>query len=163
MTDNGGGEPPAEVEQGLSRLGLVHERVLPYSPYKDAKRESLLGSTSTLDSCRFLEGVTELTLEQLNRAPSVFVELEYNRRFYSELRCAPVERFLKDKNVLRSSPTIDELRCSFRMKASRKQRRSDGTLTVEGVRFELPSRSRHLDKVVRALCPMGPELYRARR
>ena len=35
-----------------------------------------------------------------------------------------------------------------RMKASRKQRRSDGTLTVEGVRFELPSRFRHLDKVV---------------
>jgi len=33
------------------------------------------------------------------------------------------------------------------MKASRKQRRGDGTLSVEGVRFEVPSRFRHLERI----------------
>ncbi len=146
MTDNGGAETAAEVEQGLIQLGITHELTLPYSPYQNAKQEVfwVLIEGRLLP---MLEGVKELTLKQLNRATSAFVELEYNRRVHSELGCAPVERFLKDKNVLRSSPTSEELRCSFRMKASRKQRRSDGTLTVEGVRFELPSRFRHLDKV----------------
>jgi putative transposase len=31
--------------------------------------------------------------------------------------------------------------------SSRIQRRSDGTVSIEGVRFEIPSRYRHLDKV----------------
>jgi hypothetical protein len=146
MTDNGGAETAAEVEQGLIQLGISHELILPYSPYQNAKQE-VFWALIEGRLLPMLEGVKELTLKQLNRATSAFVELEYNRRVHSELGCAPVERFLKDKNVLRSSPTSDELRCSFRMKASRKQRRSDGTLTVEGVRFELPSRFRHLDKV----------------
>ena len=39
MTDNGGAETAAEVEQGLSRLGITHELILPYSPYQNAKQE----------------------------------------------------------------------------------------------------------------------------
>ncbi|MGH9334404.1 MAG: IS481 family transposase, partial [Vicinamibacteria bacterium] len=83
----------------------------------------------------------------LNEATQAFVELEYNRRPHSELGCAPIERFLNDKNVLRPSPSSDELRRCFRMRASRQQRRSDGTLTVEGIRFEIPSRFRHLERL----------------
>ncbi len=94
-----------------------------------------------------LEGVDKLTLEQLNEATLAFMELEYNRHLHSELGCSPIERFLKEKTVLRDSPTSDELRRSFRMKATRRQRRSDGTLTVQGVRFEIPSRFRHLENV----------------
>lgn len=146
MTDRGGAETAAEVEQGLLRLGITHELILPYSAYQNAKQE-VFWALIEGRLLPMLEGVKELSLEQLNRATLAFVELEYNRRPHSELGCAPIERFLKDKNVLRPSPTSEELRRSFRMKVSRKQRRSDGTLTVEGVRFELPSRFRHLETV----------------
>jgi len=146
MSDNGGAETAAEVKQGLIDLGIVHELTLPYSPYQNAKQE-VFWALIEGRLLSMLEGVEKLTLEQLNEATLAFVELEYNRRLHSELGCAPIERFLKDKNVLRDSPTSDELRRSFRMKASRRQRRSDGTLTVQGVRFEIPSRFRHLENV----------------
>lgn len=94
-----------------------------------------------------LETVHDLTLEQLNEATLAFVELEYNRTVHSELATPPLQRFLNHPNVLRESPTSEELRRSFRLKASRTQRRSDGTLTVEAVRFEIPSRFRHLQRL----------------
>jgi hypothetical protein len=94
-----------------------------------------------------LEGVTELSLEQLNEATLAFVEMEYNRTVHSETGTTPLKRFLEDKSVLRDSPASSELRRAFRMKASRRQRRSDGTLTVKGIRFEVPSRFRHLEKL----------------
>jgi hypothetical protein len=46
--------------------------------------------------------------------------------------------------VLRPSPSSDELRRAFRRQEIRTQRRSDGTLTVGGVRYEIPARYRTL-------------------
>ena len=43
----------------------------------------------------------------------------------------------------RESPGSDALRRAMRTEVSRKQRRSDGTVTVEGVRFEIPRRVPH--------------------
>ena len=146
MTDNGGAETAAEVEQGLLGLGIVHELILPYSPYQNAKQE-VFWALIEGRLLPMLEGVKELTLEKLNEATLAFVELEYNRNRHSELGCAPIERFLKDRSVLRDSPPSEELRRCFCMKASRKQRRGDGTLSVEGVRFEVPSRFRHLERI----------------
>lgn len=146
MTDNGRAETAAEIEQGLLGLGIVHELTLPYSAYQNAKQE-VFWALIEGRLLPMLEGVEKLTLEQLNEATLAFVELEYNRKLHSELGCAPIERFLKDPNVLRDSPSSDELRSRFRMGATRRQRRSDGTLTAEGIRFELPSRFRHLEKV----------------
>ncbi len=146
MTDNGGAETAAEIEQGLLSLGIVHELTLPYSAYQNAKQE-VFWALIEGRLLPMLEGVEKLTLEQLNEATLAFVELEYNRNLHSELGCAPIERFLKDQNVLRDSPASDELRSRFRMRATRRQRRSDGTLTAEGIRFEIPSRFRHLENV----------------
>jgi putative transposase len=39
------------------------------------------------------------------------------------------------------------LRQAFRAQVARHQRRSDGTLSLEGRRFELPTRYRHLERV----------------
>jgi hypothetical protein len=44
--------------------------------------------------------------------------------------------------VGRPSPSSEALRHAFRRQELRTQRRSDGTLTVEGVRFEVPARYR---------------------
>ncbi|MDH5673947.1 MAG: IS481 family transposase, partial [Myxococcales bacterium] len=49
--------------------------------------------------------------------------------------------------VGRPSPGMDALRDAFRIERRRKQRRSDGTCTVEGVRFEIPSQYRHIEHV----------------
>jgi hypothetical protein len=49
--------------------------------------------------------------------------------------------------VLRESPSSNALRDAFRLEMPRRQRRSDGTISVEGVRFEIPSRYRHFRDV----------------
>ena len=44
MTDNGSAMVAEEVTEGLLRLGIVHERTLPYSPYQNGKQESFWGT-----------------------------------------------------------------------------------------------------------------------
>jgi len=94
-----------------------------------------------------LEGVEALTLTQLNEATQAWVEREYHRRVHSELGCPPLERYLKGPDVGRLSPGSEQLRQVFRQQVTRRQRRSDGTLSVLGRRFELPSRYRQLEQV----------------
>jgi hypothetical protein len=74
--------------------------------------------------------------------------MEYNRGEHRELSCSPVERFARAPDVLRSSPSSDSLRDVFRLEVRRRQRRSDGTISLEGARFEIPARFRHFAEVV---------------
>jgi len=92
-----------------------------------------------------LEGVEELTLALLNRATQAWVELEYHRARHAELGCSPLERYRQGPDVGRECPDSEALRRVFRAQISRTQRRSDGTCTVLGRRFEVPSRYRHLE------------------
>jgi putative transposase len=146
LTDNGAAMIADEVTEGLLRLGIVHEKTLPYSPYQNGKQERFWGSLEGR-LMQMLGGVTELTLAFLNETTQAWAEIEYNRREHREISCAPVERFARASDVLRASPSSDSLRNAFRMEGSRTQRQSDGTLSVEGVRFEVPSRYRHFRKV----------------
>lgn len=95
-----------------------------------------------------LEDVTELTLDLLNEATQAWAEMEYNRKVHSEIGTTPLRRSLEDRSVLRDSPSSEALRRAFRMTVARTQRRSDGTIAVEGARFEVPSRWRHLDRLL---------------
>ncbi|MHB8416256.1 MAG: IS481 family transposase, partial [Acidiferrobacteraceae bacterium] len=47
----------------------------------------------------------------------------------------------------RECPGSDDLRSAFRIEVKRKQRRSDGTVSLDGQRFEIPSRYRRLDEI----------------
>jgi putative transposase len=49
--------------------------------------------------------------------------------------------------VSRASPTSEELRLAFCQEVLRIQRRSDGTITVEGIRYEVPARYRVLEQL----------------
>jgi hypothetical protein len=49
--------------------------------------------------------------------------------------------------VLRRSPSSEALRDAFRLETRRTQRQSDGTISIEGVRFEIPARYRHSREV----------------
>jgi hypothetical protein len=142
LTDNGAAMVAEETTEGLLRLGIVHERTLPYSPYQNGKQESFWG---TLEGrlMNMLDGVAELTLDFLNQATQAWMEVEYNHAVHRETASSPLERFAQAPDVLRDSPSSESLRDAFRLETKRIQRRSDGTISLEGVRFEIPARYRH--------------------
>jgi transposase InsO family protein len=146
LFDNGSAMIAAETEQGLTRLGMLFENTLPYSPYQNGKQEAFWGQIEGR-LLPMLEGVADLTLDQLNDVSQPWVELEYNRKVHSELGQTPLERFLNHKNVAQSCPSTETLQRAFTTEVRRTQRRSDGTLTLEGIRFEVPSRFGHLPEL----------------
>lgn len=147
MTDNGPAMVAEEVSEGLLRLSIVHEKTLPYSPYQNAKQESFW---TNLEGrlMEMLDGFAELSLDFLNEATQAWVEIEYNRKAHREISCSPLERFAQSPEVLRLSPSSNALRDAFRLETQRRQRRSDGTISLDGVRFEIPARYRHFRDVV---------------
>jgi transposase InsO family protein len=146
LTDNGPAMVADEVREGLLRLSIVHEKTLPYSPYQNGKQESFW---ATLEGrlLEMLDGVAELTLDFLNTATQAWSEIEYNRAVHRETGRSPLERFAHAADVLRASPCSAALREAFRLETTRRQRGSDGTISLEGVRFEIPARYRHFRDV----------------
>lgn len=147
MSDNGSAMLADEFTEGLLRLGILHETTLPYSAYQNGKQENFWAHLEG----RLLEmlgRVRELTLNFLNQATQAWVEIEYNRRVHREIGCSPATRFAAAPDVLRPSPSSDALRAAFRRDVKRRQRQSDGTISLDGVRFEIPSRYRHFRDVV---------------
>jgi len=146
MTDNGSAMTAGETVQGLARLGILHQPILPYSPYQNGKNEFWF-SVVEGRLMAMLEGCRDLTLAQLNEATQAWGELEYNRRVHSETGQSPVQRALSEPGVGRPCPPAAELRMAFMLEESRVQRKSDGTVSIEGRRFEIPARYRHLKRV----------------
>jgi len=146
LTDNGSAMVAEEFSEGLLRLGIVQERTLPYSPYQNGKQEAFWGRLEGR-LMNMLDGVANLTLDSLNYATQAWVELEYNHAAHRETSSSPVECFAQTPDVLRSSPSSESLREAFRLETKRTQRRSDGTVSIEGVRFEIPSRYRDFRKL----------------
>jgi len=146
MTDNGAAMLAEETTTGLARLGVLHQTTLPYSPYQNAKQESFWGRVEGR-LMALLEGEASLTLDVLNLATQAWVEQEYHRSRHSEIDATPLARYLAGPSVARPCPPSAELAASFRIEVKRKQRRSDGTVSLDGERFEIPSRYRHLEQV----------------
>ncbi len=114
--------------------------------YSNGKQEAFwAGLESRLVA--MLEGASELTMAKLNEATISWIEMGYNRTAHSSIGCTPMERFLNDKDVARPAPSIDQLRVAFTQSLARRQRLSDGTITIDAVRFEVPSQYGHLEDV----------------
>lgn len=145
MSDRGAAMQ-GEYIAGLEALGIKVEKTLPYSPHQNGKQESFWGQVEGR-LMAMLEGHPQLTLEFLNEATQAWVEFEYNRKVHSELGVTPLERFVEGPYVGRECPTSEELRQMFRIEKRRTQRRSDGTITLDGRRFEVPSRFRHVRRI----------------
>jgi hypothetical protein len=146
MTDNGAAMTAEESTEGLARLGISHETTLPYSAYQNGKQEVFWAQLEGR-LLELLRGTEPLTLTELNHVSQAWVEQDYHRRTHSEIKSTPLSRMLAGPSVGRPAPAMDELRLAFTRKVARSQRRSDGTVTVDGVRFELPSRYRTLTRV----------------
>jgi transposase InsO family protein len=146
ISDNGSAMVAAEIVEGFGRLGIKHERILPYSAWQNGKSENAWSSVEGR-LLAMLEGVEGLTLELLNEATQAWVELEYNARVNDDTGEAPLKRFLDGPSVLRPAPDSEALRLAFTRTVTRTQRRSDGTVPVGARRFEIPNRYRHLTQV----------------
>ena len=146
LSDNGGAMLAGETREGLARLGIEHDTTLPACPEQNGKQESFWGQVEGR-LLAMLENVPDLTLDALNHATQAWVEMEYNRAYHSEIRETPTERFLRGPEVGRKSPTAEELRQAFRVEETRTQRRSDGTVSIESIRFEVPARYRHMEQL----------------
>lgn len=146
MTDNGSAMMAAEFTQGLERLSILHQPTLPYSPYQNAKQEVLWAQVEGR-LMAMLENEQDITLSLLNKATIAWVEFEYHRKIHFELGKTPLEAYMQGKGVGRSCPNTATLKLSFCTQVMRKQRQSDGTFTLEGRRFEVPSQYRHLERV----------------
>ncbi len=146
LSDNGKAETAAETEQGLLGCSVFHSTTLFYSPYQNGKQESFWGQVEGRLLALF-ERIPDVTLAMLNEATQAWAEYEYNRKVHSEIGEPPLTRYLAGKDLGRPCPSSDELRLRFTRRGQRTQRRSDGTLTVEGVRFEVPSRFRHVERL----------------
>jgi putative transposase len=146
LTDNGAAMMAEEFKNGLHILGIVHQTTLPFSPFQNGKQEAIWG---TIEGrlIAMLEGVSELNLELLNRATHAWVEHEYHQMRHTELGCTPLEAYRAGPDVGRECPSSENLRRAFRMEVTRTQRFSDGTVSVEGQRFEVPSQFAHLRRL----------------
>jgi putative transposase len=147
LTDNGGPMTAAETCEGLVRLGISPDTTLPFSPHQNGKQEVFWAQVEGR-LLAMLEGVAgDLRLDLLNEATQAWVELDYHRRPHSETGQTPLARFLAGPDVLRPSPSAEALRVAFTTEQIRTQRRSDGTLSVAGIRFEVPARFAHLPRL----------------
>jgi len=91
-----------------------------------------------------LEGVAQLSLDLLNQSTQAWVEQEYHRTVHSEFDTTPLARYLAGPSVARPALGSQALRDAFRIKVRRRLRHSDGTVSLESRRYEIPSRFRHL-------------------
>jgi transposase InsO family protein len=146
MTDNGAAMLAEETTAGLAKLSVLHQTTLPYSPYQNAKQESFWGRVEGR-LMALLEGEANLTVDALNLATQAWVEQEYHRTRHSEIDATPLAHYLAGPSVARPCPAAGVLADSFRIEVVRRQRRSDGTVSLHGARFEIPSRYRHLERV----------------
>lgn len=147
MTDNGAAMLAEETRNGLQRLGIDHKTTLPYSPYQNGKQEVFWGQLESR-LMELLRGIENLDLAFVNRAAQAWVEQDYHRKHHSEINTAPLQRLLSGPNVARTTPDSDTLRLYFTRRITRTPRRSDATVVVDGIRYELPARFAHMRKVV---------------
>lgn len=146
LTDNGSAMLAEETRQGLARLGIEQKNTLPYSAYQNGKQEVFWAQLEGR-LLELLRGVEPLSLAFLNKSAQAWIEQDYHRRKHREIDSAPLERMLAGPCVSRPAVALDLLRQAFCRQVSRSQRRSDGTVTVEGIRYEVPSRFRHLPRL----------------
>ena len=143
MSDRGSAMMSGEFTAGLAALGILHVPTLPRSPHVNGKQENLWSRVEGR-LLAMLEGEANLSLDQLNLATQAWVTQEYHRTVHREIGATPLDRYLAGPTVARESPGSEALRAAFRIEVRRRQRRSDGTVSLEGQRFEIPSRYRHL-------------------
>jgi hypothetical protein len=95
-----------------------------------------------------LEDIKDLSLPRLNEVTQAWLQVEYHQSISRELGVTPARKYLDTKHVLRPAPALEEIRMAFRKRMVRTQRKTDGTVSIEGKRFEVPQAFRTFKQVV---------------
>jgi len=146
-TDNGSAMKAEELTAGLAVLSIKQEKTLPYSPYMNGKQESFW---QPLEGrlMKMLPKYKRLSLDVLNAVTQAWVEQDYHVKIHSEINEKPLDRFFNSKDVLRASPEYNYLKHSFRMIIERTVRKTDATITIDGIRFQIPQCYAHMDSIL---------------
>lgn len=147
LTDNGAAMLAEETRRGLERLGIDHQTTLAYSPYQNGKQETFWGQLESR-LMELLRGIENLGLAFVNQATQAWVEQDYHRKYHREIKTTPLNRLLNGTDVSRPAPDSDALRLAFTRRITRRPRRSDATVVVDGIRYEMPFRFAHLPSVI---------------
>jgi transposase InsO family protein len=146
LSDNGKAMKASAFVAGVVKLGILHNYTLAYSPHQNGKTERFWGSLEGR-LMAMLKGKENITLDFLNEVTQAWVEMEYNRKINKEMGCSPYDRILNSPDVTRKSPSWEELKLAFRKEVIRSQRKNDQTVSLEGVRYEIPGQYRTLKKI----------------
>lgn len=146
MSDNGSAMTSEEFTSGLLRLSVTHDLTVPFSPYQNGKQEVFWARLEG-QFVAMLSRVKDLTLKRLNDLTFAWVEHEYNAVVHEETGECPRQRYAEGKDVLRQAPSTAGMQAAFRREITRTQRQSDGTISIEGRRFEVPSQFRHVTRL----------------
>ncbi len=141
--DNGSAMKALEVVQGLGRLGIKPAFIEVGEPEQNAKQESWWNPLEKR-LLAMLDGVERFDLTFLNDVTQAWITYEYNIKQHRATGTTPVDRFANGPCVLRDCPDHETFRQVFGRQVSRCLRSSDGTIALDGVRFEVPSRYRHM-------------------
>jgi putative transposase len=146
MSDNGSGMTSAEFISGMNRLAIEHNLTQLYSPHQNGKIESFW---TPLEGrlIKMLAHVKPLTLDALNKYTQAWVEEDYNNKRHSETGEKPLTRYLDGKDVLRPAPNYEIMVKAFRTPTKRIIRKSDHTITVDTIRFEVPRHLHHFQEI----------------
>jgi putative transposase len=146
MTDNGAAML-AEETRGLERLGIDHKTTLAYSPYQNGKQETFWGQ---------LESRLDGTVARKSKTWSFPLSIRRPRPGSNRTIIAkpprnqdiPLQRMLTEPMSAGRHPDSETLRLAFTRRITRTPRRSDATLSVDGIRYELPVRFAHMQSVI---------------
>jgi hypothetical protein len=117
------------------------------SPYQNGKIERFWG-TMERQLLQMVPKDRPLTLAELNRYTQAWLIKDYHVSRHSELKATPEKVYLDSPHVPRKRAELPALRSAFRRSISRNTRTQDGTVQIDGVRFQLPSAHRHIRHVV---------------
>ena len=129
--DNGSAFRSRQLEYTSAALGIALVHAKPYLPQGKGKIERFFKSVRT----RFLPAFKGDTLEEINEAFDLWLDVEYHQRIHSSTSQTPFKRFTSKMECLRSAP--DNLRDYFR-KTVRRRVNKDRTVVVDRRLFEAP-------------------------
>lgn len=146
MSDNGKAMKAAEYVQGLRRMSITLKYTLDYSPWQNGKLERFW-ETMEMKFMDLLDQKKQVTIKELNEYTQVWVQRGYNHTIHSEIQQTPWQRYYEgEANLSRTQWEHDDIVCSLMRQESRKLRGQDGTLSVESIRFQVPSLYHDLER-----------------
>jgi len=147
MADNGSAMISKEYTAGLIALGIEDIKTPPYSPWKNGKIERYWQIVEKR-LIAMLKETKGIDLHQLNTLTQIWLTEEYHNTIPQGCVRSIHDRFLlTEPKQLKDIRNIEDIKFAFMRNEERKVKKEDGTISLNGITFELPAEYKHLQKV----------------